>query len=137
MTYDASSSARPATTRRTGAVKGKVEILRDRSGIPHIYANRTDDLFFGLGLAAAEDRLWQMDRLRRRALGRPDLAGRERGLRLADADWREGTGRAMAIVPGDQDATMVETLRSAGWVVTSEIREPDGGAPTFYVLTRG
>lgn len=73
----------------------------------------------------------------RRALGRPDLAGRERGLRLADADWREGTGRAMAIVPGDQDATMVETLRSAGWVVTSEIREPDGGAPTFYVLTRG
>lgn len=64
------SSARIATARLTGAVKGKVEILRDRSGIPHVYAARTDDLFFGLGLAAAEDRLWQMDRLRRRALGR-------------------------------------------------------------------
>src|SRR5882762_9663294 len=66
----AALSARIATVRLTGAVKGKVEILRDRSGIPHIYAGRTDDLFFGLGLAAAEDRLWQMDRLRRRALGR-------------------------------------------------------------------
>lgn len=63
------SSARSTTSRVTGAVKGKVEILRDRAGIPHIYANRTDDLFFGLGLAAGEDRLWQMDRLRRRALG--------------------------------------------------------------------
>ena len=70
MSYDSTPSARPATTRRSGAVKGKVEILRDRAGIPHIYAARTDDLFFGLGLAVAEDRLWQMDRLRRRALGR-------------------------------------------------------------------
>ncbi|MBM3535656.1 MAG: penicillin acylase family protein [Alphaproteobacteria bacterium] len=70
MTYDATPSARPATSRATGAVKGKVEILRDRMGVPHVYAGRTDDLFFGLGLAVAEDRLWQMDRLRRRALGR-------------------------------------------------------------------
>ena len=28
------------------------------------------DLYFGLGVAMAQDRLWQMDRLRRRALGR-------------------------------------------------------------------
>jgi penicillin amidase len=54
----------------TGAVAGQVEILRDRSGIPHIYATSTPDLFFGLGVAMAQDRLWQMDRLRRRALGR-------------------------------------------------------------------
>ena len=54
----------------TAAVDGKVEILRDRAGVPHIYAGTTADLYFGLGLAMAEDRLWQMDRLRRRALGR-------------------------------------------------------------------
>jgi penicillin amidase len=54
----------------TGAVGGRVEILRDRSGIPHIYASATPDLYFGLGVAMAQDRLWQMDRLRRRALGR-------------------------------------------------------------------
>lgn len=48
----------------------QVEILRDRAGIPHVFANGTRDLYFGLGYAVAEDRLWQVDRLRRRALGR-------------------------------------------------------------------
>jgi penicillin amidase len=46
-----------------------LEILRDRSGVPHVYAERTPDVYFGLGYAMAEDRLWQMDWLRRRALG--------------------------------------------------------------------
>src|SRR3954452_7751477 len=50
--------------------QNRVEILRDRSGVPHIYAASTPALYFGLGVAMAEDRLWQMDRLRRRALGR-------------------------------------------------------------------
>ncbi len=53
-----------------GAVSGPVEIKRDGAGVPHVYAASTPDLFFGLGVAMAEDRLWQMDRLRRRALGR-------------------------------------------------------------------
>ncbi len=70
MPNDAAAPARTAASRLTGRVKGKVEILRDRNGIPHIYAGSTADLYYGLGLAMAEDRLWQMDRLRRRALGR-------------------------------------------------------------------
>ena len=47
-----------------------VEIIRDRAGVPHVYAQSTADVYFGLGYAMAQDRLWQMDRLRRRALGR-------------------------------------------------------------------
>jgi penicillin amidase len=58
------------TEQITGAISGRVEILRDRAGVPHIYASTTPDLWFGVGLAMAQDRLWQMDRLRRRALGR-------------------------------------------------------------------
>src|SRR3984957_1174717 len=58
------------TEQITGAINGRVEILRDRAGVPHIYASTTPDLWFGVGLAMAQDRLWQMDRLRRRALGR-------------------------------------------------------------------
>src|SRR5688572_18757488 len=54
----------------TGPVRGPVEILRDRAGVPHVFASSTADLYFGLGFAVAQDRLWQMDRLRRRALGR-------------------------------------------------------------------
>jgi len=60
----------PAEARLRAAVSGPVEILRDRAGVPHVYAGTTPDLYFGLGFAMAQDRLWQMDRLRRRALGR-------------------------------------------------------------------
>jgi penicillin G amidase len=60
----------PSTQHIAGAVAGRVEILRDHSGVPHVYAGSTADLYFGLGVAVAQDRLWQMDRLRRRALGR-------------------------------------------------------------------
>src|SRR5204863_6840419 len=60
----------PVDVRLSGAVDGPVEILRDRAGVPHVYAQSTPDVYFGLGLAMAQDRLWQMDRLRRRALGR-------------------------------------------------------------------
>jgi penicillin amidase len=56
--------------RISASVTGGVELKRDRAGVPHIYASDTGDLFFSLGVAMAQDRLWQMDRLRRRALGR-------------------------------------------------------------------
>jgi penicillin amidase len=56
--------------RFAGAVGGEVEILRDRAGVPHIHAGNPADLWYGVGVAMAQDRLWQMDRLRRRALGR-------------------------------------------------------------------
>ena len=63
--------------RLTGTVDDRVEILRDHAGVPHIYAASTTDLYFGLGVAMAQDRLWQMDRLRRRALGRQaEILGR-------------------------------------------------------------
>src|SRR5262249_13952757 len=38
-----------------------VEVLRDKWGIPHIYARNTHDLFFAQGFVAAQDRLFQLD----------------------------------------------------------------------------
>ena len=54
----------------SGPVGAAVEIQRDASGLPHIYAQNESDLFVGYGYAMAQDRLFQMDFLRRRALGR-------------------------------------------------------------------
>jgi penicillin amidase len=51
-------------------VRGKVTIQRDNFGIPHISADSHDDLWFGFGLAMAQDRLFQLDYLRRKGLGR-------------------------------------------------------------------
>ncbi|MDX1948623.1 MAG: penicillin acylase family protein [Pirellulaceae bacterium] len=46
-----------------------VEVLRDEWGIPHIYAQNQDDMFFAQGFVAAQDRLFQLDMWRRVALG--------------------------------------------------------------------
>jgi penicillin amidase len=63
-------AAAPRDHHHQASVTETVEILRDGAGVPHIFAATTPDLYFGLGVAMAEDRLWQMDRLRRRAFGR-------------------------------------------------------------------
>lgn len=46
-----------------------VEIAWDSLGVPHIEARTRLDAYYGLGVALAHDRLWQMDYLRRRARG--------------------------------------------------------------------
>ncbi|MEN8120829.1 MAG: penicillin acylase family protein [Bacteroidota bacterium] len=55
---------------QVSGIKGKIEIIRDKSAIPHIYADHQDDLAFGMGYVMAEDRLWQMDLFKRVAIGR-------------------------------------------------------------------
>ena len=42
-----------------------VEVYRDKWGIPHIYADNAEDLFFAQGYVTAQDRLWQMEMNRR------------------------------------------------------------------------
>jgi len=46
-----------------------VEILKDRWGISHIYAESEHDLFFAQGYNAARDRLFQLELWRRQATG--------------------------------------------------------------------
>jgi penicillin G amidase len=51
-------------------LKQSVEIIRDRQGIPHIYAQNDGDLFFAQGYVMAQDRLWQLEMWRRWREGR-------------------------------------------------------------------
>jgi len=46
-----------------------VIVRRDAHGVPHIEAANEDDLFMAQGYVTAQDRLWQMDALRRSATG--------------------------------------------------------------------
>ena len=46
-----------------------VEVERDALGVPHIHARTFEDALFVEGYTAAEDRMWQMDSLRRLAAG--------------------------------------------------------------------
>jgi penicillin amidase len=47
-----------------------VDIVRDTAAVPHIFGETDGDVYFGLGFAHAQDRLWQMLMLRRTAQGR-------------------------------------------------------------------
>lgn len=78
-------------TRHVQAVRGlnsPVEMIIDRWGVPHIYADSTHDVFFAQGFNAARDRLWQIDLWRRRGLGLlaevfgPGYMARDRAARL-------------------------------------------------------
>jgi penicillin amidase len=51
-------------------LRDKVEILRDRHAVPHIYAATLEDAHFALGFVHAQDRLWQMEINRRIGSGR-------------------------------------------------------------------
>ena len=60
-----------------------VAIVRDRHAVPHITGRTLADIYRGLGFAHAQDRLWQMELLRRAGQGRLSEIFGERTL---DAD---------------------------------------------------
>lgn len=65
-----------------------VEILRDKYGVSHIYAQNQQDLFFAQGFSAARDRMWQLDLWRRQGEGKmaeqfgPRFVEQDRAARL-------------------------------------------------------
>src|SRR5437867_3202972 len=86
-------------TRTVHGPSQPLRIERDRWGVPHVHAASDVDLFFGFGYATAQDRLFQLDFLRRKARGRlaeilgpeaveSDVLYRTLGLgRIADTEW--------------------------------------------------
>jgi len=54
----------------TGGIGSEVTVYRDERGMPHIYAGNEYDLYFATGYIMAQERLWQMDLIRRATTGR-------------------------------------------------------------------
>jgi penicillin amidase len=61
---------RTSGTIRVGGLTAPVEIYRDSYGVPHLYAQTSEDLFFAQGYVHAQDRFWQMEFWRRIGSGR-------------------------------------------------------------------
>ncbi len=83
-----------------------VTVERDVHGVPHIRAASVDDLVFAQGYITAQDRLWQMETLRRHAAGTlaevlgKDLIPHDRTQRTLQI--RAAADRAVAALPPDQ-----------------------------------
>ncbi|MYC68814.1 MAG: penicillin acylase family protein [Acidobacteriia bacterium] len=105
---ESAQSLRDEADRRLAQIEGtislagldqSVEILRDRWGVAHIYAETVHDLFFAQGFVAAQDRLYQIEIWRRTGSGElaeifgPDYVSRDRIARLVryrgdmEAEW--------------------------------------------------
>lgn len=86
------AAERPATSGRL-AVAGldkPVEIVRDGQAVPHIFAASEHDGYFALGFVHAQDRLFQMELMRRLGAGRlAELFGTVLG------DWAVTSDRMM------------------------------------------
>ncbi|HWS73198.1 MAG TPA: penicillin acylase family protein, partial [Thermoanaerobaculia bacterium] len=59
-----------ADSLRVRGLRAPVDVLRDRWGVPHIYAANEHDLFFAQGFVQAGDRLYQMEVWKRAGQGR-------------------------------------------------------------------
>jgi penicillin amidase len=83
-----------------------VTVQRDAHGVPHLRAASLDDLLFAQGFVTAQDRLWQMDALRRHAAGDlaeilgPSLLLHDRLQRTLQI--RASADRAILTLPSDQ-----------------------------------
>ncbi len=119
-------------------ISGRVEIVRDSYAIPHIFGENDADVLFGLGFAHAQDRLWQMELMRRTAQGRlSEMFGR-RGLATDELmralDIYTISQRAVA----HQTPETLELLNaySAGvnaWVDITRQQALGRGAPEFFL----
>ena len=88
-------------------IAARATVTRDRLGVPHISADTLEDALFLHGFVTAQDRLWQLDSLRRLAAGRlSEVVGpvaldsdrQARQLRLE----RIAEQHYQALVPGDR-----------------------------------
>jgi len=112
-----------------------VTVARDAHGVPHISAGSIDDLVFAQGYVTAQDRLWQMELLRRHAsgelaaiLGRPMIEHDrvQRTLQL-----RASADRALTELPPDQQHWLLVYARG----VNASIAAQHGHLPIeFRVL---
>ena len=104
--YMALAQPKTAGTLALAGAQAELKIERDGDGIPSITAANTHDLFFGLGVVHAQDRLWQLETHKRIASGRlaeafgPAALDADRFLRAlavrraAEAQWAQTQGES-------------------------------------------
>jgi acyl-homoserine lactone acylase PvdQ len=112
------------------SLSAPVRIVRDRWGVPHIYAQSQADLFVAQGFVQAEDRLFQMDLWRRSAQGRlsevlgPNFV--ERDAMTRRMQYRGDLDQEWASYGPDAKAIAAAFVRGVNaWVAMARERPPE------------
>lgn len=84
---------------------GAVEVIRDEYGVPHLYADSSDDLFFAQGFVQAQDRFFEMDFRRHVTAGRlSELFGEstlQTDIFVRTLGWRRVAEQEVALVDAE------------------------------------
>lgn len=126
-------------TLRLSGLNSPVEIIRNTENVPHILAENDEDAFFALGLAHAQDRLFQMVMMRRAAQGRLAEVYGPRAYQSDDLARRLGFARMGRAALAAQDAPTRAALGAYAKGVNAWIAEVNRGAlgrgaPEFFLL---
>jgi penicillin G amidase len=121
-------------------ISAPVEILRNNAAIPHIFGKTEADVFYALGFAHAQDRLWQMTMMRRTAQGRLSEIFGQRTVKIDEMIRRlDIYGAAAASFAVQDDAAKAAlTAYSAGvnaWIAQVNIGALGRGAPEFFLFS--
>lgn len=116
-----------------------VEIVRDSYAVPHIFGTNDTDVFFGLGVTHAQDRLWQMTLLRRIAQGRLSELFGPSTLAYDEFMRRLDLAEAARSSLSSQDDKTREALKAYAEGVNAWIEEINNGAlgrgaPEFFLF---
>lgn len=120
-------------------ISAPVEIVRDNSDVPHIFGKSDEDVFFGLGYAHAQDRLWQMTMLRRTAQGRLSEVFGQRTVAIDRILRRLDIYRLAQQSVASQDAETLAALRAYSAGVNARLEEINQralgrGAPEMFLF---
>ena len=127
-------------THRVAGISGVIEIVRDNANVPHIFADSDEDVYFGLGFAHAQDRLWQMMMMRRTAQGRLSELFGERTVQIDELMRRLDIYRLSVQSTQALDARTMAALAaySAGinaWLGQVNKGALGRGAPEFFLFS--
>ena len=105
-----------------------VEIVRDNANVPHIFGENDADVYFALGFAHAQDRMWQMTMLRRTAQGRLSELFGERTLEIDKVIRRYDIYNLAVASVDDQDEPTTIALDAYAAGVNAWLAEVNAGA---------
>ncbi len=120
-------------------VSAPVEIVRNNANVPHIFGATDDDVFFALGFAHAQDRLWQMTQMRRTAQGRLSEIFGQRTVRIDEIMRRfDLYGLATQSVAAQDEPTRRALQAYANgvnaWIGQVNEGARGRGAPEFFLF---
>jgi penicillin amidase len=121
-------------------ISAPVEIVRNNADVPHIFGATDEDVFFALGFAHAQDRLWQMTMLRRTAQGRLSEVFGNRTLKVDELLRRLDLYTLSLSSVAAQDAPTLAALEAyaAGvnaWIEQVNAEARGRGAPEFFLFS--